>query len=435
MKVLWFTLTPCGAGKKLTPENFIAGWLASLEQQIKLDKGIDLHVCFYYNGEIESFVHESVTYHPIKRGRGKLKVNKFIDRLSLFNSQRDKPYIAKLTDVVEKVKPDVIHVHGCEENFGLVQDFTNIPLVISIQSLLNPYVEKFFSGIPLSIASKHEKLKSKLLFDSAKNQFYLFSMWANREKKILKPAKFIIGRTNWDKRITRILAPNSRYYIGNEIMRDAFYEKKWSKTIFDEKISLVSTISGGLYKGLESVLKVASILSEYKFNFEWLIIGQLEHDDYPCMIKNWLDKDFIKTNVKLLGKKSEIEVADILCQSDIYCQVSHIENSPNSVCEAMLLGLPIVATFAGGTDSIIQNSVEGILVQDGDSLSMAGAVIEMAKNFDKSKSYGDHARKTALIRHNREKVAHEIIDVYKNILIVNESNHGEIEDIDHYAVL
>ena len=329
MKILWFALTPCGATEKIAPDIHVAGWLSSLERQIKLNNEINLSVCFYYNGEVSPFEYNSVNYYPINRGPNNNRLNKFKNRLNLFNPNYDRPLINKLLEVIENVQPDIIHIHGSEENFGLVQDKTKQQVIISIQGLLNPVLEKYFSGIPMSCAVKYESLISKILLDSYKNQFILFSKWALREKSILKNAKYIIGRTNWDRRISRILAPKSKYYIGNEIMRDSFYNNHWDKLTYNKKIKVVTTMSGGLFKGIESVLKTATILTAYKFDFEWIIIGQSETDNYPQMIKRWLKQEYIENGIFLCGRKNEFEVVKILSESDIYCQVSHIENSPD----------------------------------------------------------------------------------------------------------
>ena len=54
------------------------------------------------------------------------------------------------------------------------------------------------------------------------------SKMAKIESFYLKNSKNIIGRTDWDRQITRILAPKSNYFVGNEILRDNFYEEKWN---------------------------------------------------------------------------------------------------------------------------------------------------------------------------------------------------------------
>lgn len=96
--------------------------------------------------------------------------------------------------------------------------------------------------------------------------------------------------------------------------------------------------------------------------------------------------------------------------------VSHIENSPNSVCEAMLVGMPIIASFTGGTASILDNHHEGEFVQDGDPYVLAGGIIKLYDNFEQAKKMGDNARKRAMLRHNPTSVIQELLNAYNLIL-------------------
>ena len=109
-------------------------------------------------------------------------------------------------------------------------------------------------------------------------------------------------------------------------------------------------------------------------------------------------------------------MVDIMLNSDIYIQVSHIENSPNSVCEAMLLGMPIIASFAGGTSSILSDGKEGILVQDGDPYTLAGMIVWLSQNFDSGKKMGINAKMRALKRHDRQRISEHLFATYKEIL-------------------
>lgn len=72
----------------------------------------------------------------------------------------------------------------------------------------------------------------------------------------------------------------------------------------------------------------------------------------------------------------------------IFIHPSHIDNSPNGLCEAMLLGMPIIAIYAGGIPSLLVNRREGLLVQDGDPYAMAGAIIELLKDAGLAKGFG-----------------------------------------------
>jgi glycosyltransferase involved in cell wall biosynthesis len=414
MKILWFTNTPCSACDLLAPNMQSGGWLKSLETELN-DK-VELSIAFYWGNVITPFKHKKTNYYPIlRKGKG-TRIGRFFNRL-FHRTNNDTKEILLLLKIIEDVKPDVIHIHGTEDNFGLIQSYTNIPVVISIQGILSPYSEKFFAGISLFQAFWHEGIKTKLLFRSVWSVYNEMKKSGKRERFILRQAKYIIGRTDWDRRISRLLSPNSQYFVGNEILRPQFYEQHWNKTNFGNPTQLVTIMSSGLYKGLETIVKTAQILKENNsLNYVWTIVGQDKTSDLVTLVKKWLRIDYEKLNIKFEGNKNEFELSNILINSDIYCQVSHIENSPNSLCEAMLIGIPIIASFVGGTDSILAYKKEGILVQDGEPYSFAAAILEMECNYNESINFAQNARKKALVRHNKIFITNEMFKIYSSII-------------------
>ena len=315
------------------------------------------------------------------------------------------------------MKPDIIHIHGTEDNFGLIQKFTEIPCVISIQGLLSPYFVKYFEGIPKTIANKYESFRTKLIFTPISITYNYLKKRSLREQKILLKSKHIIGRTNWDKRISGLLAPNGHYYIGQEMLRPAFYNKQWDKSNLLDTINIVTVFGGALYKGLETIVQVAKLLLSTKsVDFRWQVIGITENQPVARIVKRWLKICYADLNIELVGSKNENELSELLVHADLYCQCSHIENSPNSLCEAMLIGMPIVASFAGGTDSMLENNKEGILVQTGDYYSFAGAIKYLISNPEKAYFYAENARKKALIRHDPHEKVPDLIKTYRSIL-------------------
>lgn len=411
MKVLWFTNTPCNAAKTLEPNMVIGGWLNALQDELEKKDELELHICFYWKEKIEAFQENNVTYHPIYIS----KKNRLLKRFS--STHNDLSEVRSLLSIVSIVKPDIIHIHGTEYNFGLLQKYTDIKTVISLQGILSPYYEKYFSGIPKYTAFINEKISSKIKLNSELNCYKRLYNSVNREKKIMLHSYNIIGRTDWDRRIAKLLSPNSNYYIGNEILRNSFYKNTWQKNEFGETITISTIMSGGLYKGLETIVKTLSLLKDYpNKKIIWKLIGQNETDDLAVIVRKWQKINYQNINLEFLGKLKEKQLIDVLLDSDIYCQVSHIENSPNSVCEAMLLGMPIIASFAGGTDSILKHNKEGILIQDGDPYSLAGTIIELSGNFEKAKLFGNNARIRAIERNNPNTIGEEYIEIYKKIL-------------------
>lgn len=415
MKVLWFTNTPCSAAEKLQMEGHRGGWLKSLEQAIWKVEGIELSIAFYMGQQLEPFTYLQTNYYPLFRKSTGSKASRYINKLTN-RTNNDEEEVAQLLEVVDKVKPDVIHVHGTEDNFGLLQAHCKVPVVVSIQGALLPYSAKYYSGVPAAIAGKYEGISTRVKLQSAAFLYKDMVRRARREQQILSLSKHIIGRTDWDRRITRVLAPGSRYFVNNEILRSPFYASAWNKPAFSRSIQIVTISSDALYKGFETIVNTASLLAgQPNFSYEWLVAGLHEQSTLVKTIQQWLKPNFPQLNIRLLGGKSEHDIVQLLSSADIYCQVSHIENSPNSLCEALLMGMPVVASYAGGTASLLENGKDGLLVQDGDAYAFAGAIMEMAADFEKAKAYGISARTKSLVRHDPSGIAGDLAVIYQSI--------------------
>lgn len=416
MKVLWFSLTPCNGVGYIGNKGVFAGWLQSLEAELKGVKDIDLSVCFVHSNPIKPFKYENVSYYPVSRKWDGNILKKWLKMFYWGTPLVDASLISDFLDIVNKVQPDLIHIHGTEECFGLIQEKLEIPVVISIQGILAPYREKLFSGLTYSSIKKYQSFLTCLKLSNIEHTKRIFDRTAKRERVILKNAKYVIGRTEWDKRVMSVLAPEAKYFVGNELMRADFYKKKWNKTKFNKKFTIISTVSGGYYKGLELIYKTAKLLRHNNFEFEWKVVGLDKDHRFVNLvekIENLRAKDL---KIIFEGRKNELALSELLVSADCYCQVSHIENSPNSLCEAMLVGMPIVASFVGGTDSLITNKESGVLVQDGDPYSYAGALLQLSNDENKASVLAEEARKIALIRHDKNKVVKEYLAIYNYIL-------------------
>lgn len=418
MKILWFTNTPCNAAKYLNLSVNYGGWLISLENILKLQKNVELNVAFLSQESIKNFRFESVNYYPIYNP-SITKKNGIFKNLSILLSpvkNNNEKLISKCLEIVQKVNPDIIHIHGTENIFGMIQSHTQIPCIISIQGIINPYKYKFFEDIPKSIIIRYSNLLRIILGISIIQSFKKFKEIAIIEKQVLKDAQFVIGRTHWDKSVTEILAPKSKYFHLDEVLREEFYKSIWKKSNFNEKIELISIISRPPYKGLGTIVEVAKLLKE-NLNFTWKICGLKPNDEIVNIVKKWKKINYNELNIFFLGELKEKELINELLVSDIFIQTSRIENSSNSLCEAMILGMPIVASNVGGTSSLLRNNIDGFLVQEGEPFSIAQKIIYLSKNFKEASEMGKNARLSALNRHNKNKIIQNLIKLYKSILL------------------
>ncbi len=414
MKILWFTNTPANASHYLNKNVVGGGWMASLDFALQQNNDVKLHVAFFHGKAKEPFKYGSTWYYPILSAhQKKYKINKYLSRFSTRVIYEED--IKKYIDIIEKAKPDIIHIHGTENPFGFIAKHTNIPIVISLQGILTVYEHKYFSGIGSHQINKGIPIKEKLLGKSLKTKYRLFKNMAKREAEILKHINHLIGRTEWDKRVASIMAPNAKYEQGEEMLREPFYQNKWNQNNISP-LSLFSTIGPSIYKGLETIVETTSILKEHNINFRWKIAGITCSEQISKIINKKYKIDFTKLNIELIGKKNVSELINELMASSIFVHPSHIDNSPNSVCEAMMLGIPVIATFTGGTGSLLTNKKEGLLIQDGDPWSLAGAIIELKNNSQFAIELGQNARARALKRHNKEKIVNNLIISYHRII-------------------
>ena len=414
IKVLWFSNSPAAAYQDVLKGT--GGWLAALD--CALQSSVDLHIAYLYPYKKEPFRNGNTTYYPIYSGN---IIAENVKKRLFRNKRRD--FTDEYLKVIEMVRPDLIHIHGTENTFHTILDKVNIPIVISIQGNPSVYAYKYRSGF----WGKFEKIKiGKINIKSlicGRRSFYdgylNLSRMAKLEQTTLLNAKYIIGRTDWDKRITRVLAPYSKYYVGNEMLRDSFYQLCWNRNKPTDKIVIHTTSGNNYYKGFEVLCYSLSLLNNIGYNIEWRVAGISEHSEIVLITKRFLGDKFPTKGLKLLGSLDEQKLSQSLLDSHLYVMPSHIENSPNNLCEAMILGMPCVASLAGGTGSILKDKEEGIIVQDGDPWVLAGAIIEMVGDWEKAKTYGSKARETALIRQKPQSIVNNLVDTYKEIINEN----------------
>ena len=418
MKVLWFCNTSAAGEEFLNANGVGGGWLKSLDRQIQ--EYVDLHIAFYYPYQLNQFNHGKTSYHPIYSGN--IIWNTF--KKHFIVSEKDEQDFCKYSEIIKQVKPDIIHIHGTENPFGCIIGKVKIPVVVSIQGNITVYHHKFFAGIEnkyLSMKVTAKSLKQLFVSSNFRYNYKSFTIKKQIELKNLKNTKYIIGRTEWDKRITSVLAPDSVYFHGDEILRDAFYENQWEYPAQKELI-VHSTNGDSFYKGFETICLALNELHKIHIDITWQVAGITEKSLIYKIVKKKLKKNFPTKGLVLLGTLPEQELIESMKKSNIYVMSSHIENSPNNLCEAMIIGMPCIATFAGGTGSLLKDKEEGLLIQAGDPWVMAGAILELLNNKERAITMGVNARTRALQRHNKSRIVTDLIETYQTIINENYLN-------------
>jgi len=413
MRILWFTNTPANAVKYFKDTTIGGGWLQALNQLIE-DK-VELYVAFYNPKGPESFIYSSTTYHSIIPENWKLR----LILKSLLNIDTDRDDTEYYLKIIEKVNPDIIHIHGTEKGYINIVPLINIPVLVSIQGVLTVILHKFNTGLRDKLLKNvyHNKgLNYKsILPKSMYSDKNIMKKKARREYKGLQAVQYVAGRTGWDKKITRILAPNAQYFHVDRILKDTFYKEKWEPSN-NNNLIIHTTTNPNAYKGFETICEALYELNKQFDRIQWNVAGLSNKDAIVKAAKKQLGTRYPNKGINLLGKSPAKELIQVMKDADMYVMPSHIENSPNNLAEAMILGMPCIATFVGGTPSYLEDGEEGLLVQDGDPWSLAGAILELANDRKKAEMLGANARKRAKIRHDKDKIINDLLTAYQTII-------------------
>ncbi|WP_417463151.1 glycosyltransferase family 4 protein [Kordiimonas sp.] len=404
-KVLWFSPTPSLYGQNTVRHNG-GGWVASLERIVRTAEDIDLGIAFEHGDTHFKSVQDGVNYYPIHANSQ--RIQKLRRKLGL--ADECEALIQQAHKIVADFKPDLIHVFGSEGCFGLLSSLTDVPVLIHMQGSLPSYVNaRFPPGYGRVDFLRAAGFNPMRLYRALANDAS-FVRRARREESILRNCRHFMGRTEWDKAICQIYSPDATYdYCGEALRPDFYSERQPWKPQGGARLNLVSTLSNPLYKGADMVLKTARLLREEMGRaLRWQVFGISEAPLQEAKV----GRTASDLGVEFMSVAPAADIRNALLEADIYVHTSYIDNSPNSLCEAQILGLPVVAANVGGVASLIEHGNNGFLVPANDPWMMASRIAEIKDSPSLSENLGEAAFGTARDRHDPERILSDLLTIY-----------------------
>lgn len=418
MKVLWIVnvtfpealslLGEVGASCKST-----GGWLIS-----SADALAD-------SGEIELFVVsalQNMQQMTVLKG-------KFIEYILLpcevdvLHSIRQK----ELWHKIEKdIKPDIVHIHGTENLLGLsyINACGNEKVVLSIQGVMGLIGNYFYKGMTF-----RDVIRSLTPYDVFRRQ----SIWHLRlsfcrrgkfEEDIYRKLKYVIGRTTVDKAHVWFVNSAIKYFHCDEILRPEFYNGQWKYENCEKHTIFMSQASYPV-KGLHQVLKAVPTLLRIFPDFKLRIAGadftnpisvrdKLKFGGYANYIRKQIKKYKLEKTITFTGPLDAEGMKNEYLKANAFLSASTIENSPNSLGEAQLLGVPCLASYVGGVPDMIPNERCGQMYRFEDTEAI---VYKIAQIFEQSMDFDNtEMRSVALERHSVKRHVSDTINIYSQII-------------------
>ncbi len=420
MRVLWFTSTSSRYEKAKANHAYNGcGWIASLEEAVCMHTDITLGIAFFHQVDDQPLHDGQVTYYPMRE----YPMNKWKNFMDKYKPlpEKEEYELKKMRQVIDDFNPDIIHVFGTEYIFASICEKVKTPIVIHLQGLLAPYHNAYY---PIninkwSVWTYFKDFKSILSNNSLERRRKIMCREGLREIKYFQNIPYFMGRTAWDFEVSHFLSKGkAKYFKVDEVLREPFYESagKWSKN-HSGKIVIVSTISETIYKGLDLILKTADLLKRYGcLNFEWHVIGVKSSTKMLRLYEKAAEVKAKGLPLVFEGVKSPQEIIQLLCEASVYVHPSYIDNSPNSLCEAQLVGIPVIATHVGGVSSLIAHKETGILVPANAPYELAYWIQEIHTHDKLSSMLSEHGMNIAKERHAILNIIRQLNQCYAEIL-------------------
>lgn len=331
-------------------------------------------------------------------------------------------YFANVND---DFQPDVVHIYGTEFPHSyayLKRNSANV--VISIQGLVGAYAKYFLGGLTRSEVYQnltfHDIVRKDLI-----QQQKDFVVKGEKENECLRMVNYLEGRTSWDKAISISVNPGAKYFHCPRILRDVFYtSRKWDYSQCKKHTIFISQAHYPI-KGAHIVFKALPLIKR-KFPDAKIIVGgvglteqktfkqKLYYGGYGKYLTRLVKSLGIADSISYTGPLSAEQMCEQYLMSHVYICPSSIENSPNSVAEAQILGTPLIASYTGGTPDMITHGVDGYLYRFEEVEMLADLVCNIFSMEDyHTLSCNEVA--TSEKRHDRNAIINELQSIYKTI--------------------
>lgn len=401
MKILWVCniMLPRIAEKLGVESSNKEGWLSGLCDSLlerKSENGIELHIAYPVTGE------EGVGSHTIalpELGEGAvLYAHGFLE--DVINAEKyDCSLEERLAAIIKKVNPDVIHCFGTEFAHTLaVARCCEHPerVLVGVQGLCQVIAKAYMADLPESVQNA-VTFRDWLKQDSLKQQQQKFAERGAREQEIISLVGNVTGRTRFDKYYVEKWNQDVNYFPMNETLRSCFYEGEWDKSQCEPHTIFMSQGDYPL-KGLHYMLLAAGRLQEQYPDIKINIAGnslvnyrtlkdKIKISAYGAYLRRLMKELGLEGKVHFLGRLTAREMKEQYLKSGLYICCSSNENSPNSLGEAMLLGVPCVAANVGGISTMFTHGEDGILYEGFRLEEMEHYVSPAAENNKNNKCY------------------------------------------------
>lgn len=420
MNVLWFvniSLPPVleRMGQKPGGSGW---WLVALAAELAREPSVILTIvnCSHHYSLLDEFEAGGVTYVTVPVPRR--EINGWVTR----------PFIRKLSALVNERSPDVVEVRGTEFPYGLVASAIHCPVVVNIQLFISEVADRPYgrSSWLRALALQTRRLADLKAVPGCVYSRLGIARRSHVEKRIFNSNRYFVGRTDWDRgEMAKMASPGHQYHCCWEIMRPQFYSAEWSSATASVNVLFAcSRCAPG--KGYDDLIRMLAFLKPEFPDLVLRLAGDKGERGWGGYLRRLAHQLGVGNSVQFLGYLTADQIADELRCASVYVMASYLENSPNSLGEAMCVGVPCVASTTGGIASMIEDGQNGLLFETGNLRQGMSQIARVLKDREFAEKLGRNARQVARVRHDPQAICRRTLEIYRSVIVDWSSRRCEL---------
>ena len=168
-------------------------------------------------------------------------------------------------------------------------------------------------------------------------------------------------------------------------------------------------------KALDVLIRAAVLLRKEFPSIAVLMVGgsNTEETAEERRLRSLISELGLANTVSMLGARAD--VPDLVNVFDVAVLCSDYEGTPLAVMEYMAAGKPVVATRVGGVPDLIEDGVNGLLVQPRDPEALATAIVSLLRNPHRAISMGESGRERRRTEFSIEATTRKVEALYEEL--------------------
>jgi len=239
-----------------------------------------------------------------------------------------------------------------------------------------------------------------------------FLSWA--ERLAAKVTKKVICVSEHDRELAlswKVAKPEQLTVVHNGIDPQPFLEANGASLRRDLGLEMVPVLA---FVGRLAPQKNPITLLEAVKKLTEGIVLMVGDGELRSQVEEYIGRHGLEERLRLLGQRGDIP--QILAASDIFVLSSDWEGLPYTIIEAMMSGLPVVATRVGGVPELVENGVTGFIVPPKNPQALAKGLQRLLDDPELRHRMGQLGREKALREFTLDRMLRETERVYEEVL-------------------